>query len=371
LVPPACTIYGPGGVDPNLFTPTIQQWSFTVERELTKDIMLSVGYVGSQSYHTPISQNSNTIAPLVCADPQGCISGGTTTGGAAVPVSQRVRVPQGTTYHPPSTRPNPNVGSGVQWFDQGTSSYHSLNASLTKRTSYGLAFKANYSYAKVMDLNSAILAPSAGNEPPDLFSPYNRFLNRGVASYSLNHQFNANFSYALPFGNGQRFGGGAHGVVNQLIGGWQWNGIFNLLGGFPFTPLAGSNTSGTGDSNQSDTPNWNPDFKGKAIKGSPDQWFDSHAFTLPLQGTFGNVARGSLRGPYLRNVDTSLFKNMRISERWKLQFRTEIFNLFNHPNFSYPNEIVFLGKDYSPSAGQITNTATPSRQIQFALKLLF
>jgi hypothetical protein len=371
LVPPACSIYGPGGVDPDLMTPTIQQWSFTVERELTKDLMLSVGYVGSQSYHTPLSQNSNTIAPQVCADPQGCISGGTGTNGNPVPASQRVRVPQGTTYHPPATRPNPNVGSGVQWFDQGTSSYHSLNASLTKRTSYGLSFKANYSYAKVMDLNSAILAPSAGNEPPDLFSPYNRFLNRGPASYSLNHQFNANFSYALPFGSGQRFGGGAHGVVNQLIGGWQWNGIFNLLGGFPFTPLAGSNTSGTGDSNQSDTPDWNPDFKGKVITGSPDQWFDPHAFKLPLQGTFGNVSRGALRGPYLRNVDTSLFKNIRISERWKLQFRTEVFNLFNHPNYAYPTEIVFTGRDFSSSAGQINSTATPSRQIQFALKLLF
>jgi len=272
---------------------------------------------------------------------------------------------------PPGTRPNPYVGDGQQWFDQGTSSYHSLNVSFTKRTSHGLTFKANYSYAKVMDLNSAILSPSAGNEPSNLFSPYNRSLNRGVASYSLNHQFNANFSYALPFGSGQRFGGGAHGVVNQLIGGWQWNGIVNLLGGFPFTPLSGSNTSGAGDTTNSDTPDWNPDFKGPVILGSPDQWYDPRAFKLPRQGTFGNVSRGALRGPYLRNVDTSLFKNIRISERWKLQFRTEIFNLLNHPNYACPSEIVFTGTNFSSSAGQITNTATFSRQIQFALKLLF
>ena len=131
-------------------------------------------------------------------------------------------VPQGTTYLPPGQRPDPFVGNGTQWFDQGTSSYHSLNVSLLKRASHGLTFKANYTYSKVIDLNSAILAPSGGNEPPDVFSPYNLFLNRGPASYSLQHQFNANYSYQLPFGTGQHFGAGAHGLLNQLIGRFQY-----------------------------------------------------------------------------------------------------------------------------------------------------
>ena len=222
-----------------------------------------------------------------------------------------------------------------------------------------------------MDLNSAILAPSAGNEPPQLFSPYQRFLNKGVASYSLQHQFNVSSSYQLPFGSGQRFGSGASGLVDRLIGGWQLNGIVAWQGGFPFTPLSGSNTSGTGDTSVSDTPNWNPDFKGPVILGTADHWFDPRAFLLPTQGTFGNVSRGSLRGPGLVNVDTSLFKNIRISERWKLQFRAEVFNLFNHSNFQYPIEIVFSGTEISSSAGAIRTTATSSRQIQFALKLLF
>jgi hypothetical protein len=370
-IPQPCSIYSPGGVDPNLFSPTIEQWSFTVEHEIAKNLMLQVGYVGSQAYHTPISENANTAPPQVCADPQGCVSGGTTTGGTPVPVSQRGRVPQGATYMPPGTRPNPYVGNGVTWFDQGTSSYHSLNVSLQKRITHGLSFKANYTYAKVIDLNSAILAPSAGNEPPDVFSPYNLKLNRGIASYSLNHQFNANFSYQLPFGSGQHFAAGAHGVVNQLIGGWQWNAIVQAQGGFPFTPLAGSNISGTGDANQSDVPDWNPDFKGPVILGTPDRWFDPRAFRMPIPGTFGNVSRGSLRGPNLVNIDTSLFKKFAITERWTLQFRAEAFNILNHPNFAYPNEIVFSGSTYSSSAGAVTNTATPSRQIQFALKLLF
>src|SRR6266403_1278433 len=85
--PPACSIYGPGGVDPVLFTPTSQQWSLTIERGITRDLMLSVGYVGSESYHTPLSFNANAQYPLVCANPQGCISGGTGTNGNPVPVS--------------------------------------------------------------------------------------------------------------------------------------------------------------------------------------------------------------------------------------------------------------------------------------------
>jgi hypothetical protein len=118
-------------------------------------------------------------------------------------------------------------------------------------------------------------------------------------------------------------------------------------------------------------PNWNPNFKGPVILAKPDQWFDPRAFVLPAQGTFGNVARGSLRGPGLFNFDTSLFKKVRITEGLNLHFRTEAFNALNHPNFSYPNQVVFQGNDYSSSAGVITNTATTSRQIQFALKLLF
>lgn len=378
-LPPSCTpggvcpIYTPGGVDPNLSSPTIQQWSFTIERKITNDTMLQVGYVGSQSYHMPLNVNANTAPPQVCNLPQGCVSGGSTTGASGAPVAANLRglVPMGTSYMPPAFRPNPNIGAGQTWFNEGTSSYHALNLSFTKRASHGLSFKANYSYAKVMDLNSAILAPSAGNEPSVIFSPYLRFLNRGVASYSLNHAFNANFSYQLPFGKGKAFGDSAPWLVEKLIGGWQWNGILTATGGFPFTPLAGSNTSGTGDTNQADVPDWNPNFKGPVILGDRNQWFDPRAFKLPVQGTFGNVSRGSLRGPGLANVDTSFFKKIPINERVNMQLRMEIFNVFNHANYAFPTEIVFAGTSFSSSAGAITYTATSSRQIQFALKLMF
>ena len=242
---------------------------------------------------------------------------------------------------------------------------------MVKRATRGLTFRTNYSWGKVMDYNSAVLAPAGENEPAALIAPSVRNLNRGIAAFSLAHQFNASYSYQLPFGNGQRFAGGATGWVNQLAGGWQWNGIVNWQGGFPFTPLVGSNPSGTGDASQSDVPNWNPNFKGPVVLGRPDQWFDPKAFLMPAPGTFGNVARGSLRGPGLATFDTSLFKKFTVTEKLNLQFRAEMFNVFNHANFSYPNEIVFNGSAISPSAGVITQTNGTSRQLQFALKLIF
>jgi carboxypeptidase family protein len=374
-----CSIYQPGGFDPNMFTPTIQMWTFTVERQLTKNLMLSVGYVGSQSYHTNLTMDTNSSRPQLCQDPKGCLSGGVQTNGRPYgilangkpdPNQPPVFAPQGVLYLPPATRPNPFVSNNATYYDEGTSNYNALNVSLVKRVTHGLAFKANYSWSKVMDLNSAALAVTGENEPADVFSPYNLAMNRGPAAYSLHHQFNANFSYQLPFGKGQPFGGGATGWLNQLIGGWQWNGIFTAQGGFPVTPLTGSNNSGTGDTNISDVPNWNPNFKGPVILKDPNHWFDPHAFLLPTTGTFGNVSRGSLVGPGLVTVDTSFFKKFTVSERVSVQLRAEAFNIFNHSNFFYPNAIVFQGKDYSDTAGQVTAAAAP-RQLQFALKLIF
>ena len=163
--------------------------------------------------------------------------------------------------------------------------------------------------------------------------------------------------------------------MNQLIGGWQWNGIVTAQGGFPMTPVIGFNNSGTGDGGNPDVPNWNPNFKGNVILGTPDQWFNPEAFKVPIPGTFGNVSRGSLRGPGLVDIDTSLFKKIPISERFNLQLRAEAFNIFNHPNFAFPSQVVFEGNSssyrYASSAATITSSATSSRQLQLALKLMF
>src|SRR5881296_810101 len=370
---PPCTLYAPGGIDPDLHMPTVQQWSLTVERQLAQDLMLEAGYVGSQSYHISATVDMNTIEPVRCENPAGCLAGG------VLPASQRRTVSQGTTYVPVGRRPNPLLGSGQGWYYFGTSSYHAMNLSLTKRARSGLAFKSSYTWGKVLDTNSAILSGSADNEPPTVLNRFNRRLDKGVASFSLLHQFNTNFSYQLPFGNGRTFGSGATGWVEKLIGGWQWNAIFSATGGFPFTPLVGSNRSGNGDSRNPDVPNWNPNFKGNVILGvdgfkKTGRYFDPNAFLPPAGGTFGNTGRDQLRGPGMWNVDTSLFKRIPLKEQVNLQFRTEIFNALNHANFGHPNLIVFSsGNDISPTAGTITDTIAGGngRQIQFALRLEF
>lgn len=107
------------------------------------------------------------------------------------------------------------------------------------------------------------------------------------------------------------------------------------------------------------------------ILGTPNRWFNPNAFLLPIAGTFGNAGRDQFIGPGLTTFDTSLFKKISLNERWNLQFRAEAFNIFNHANFATPSLAVFSGSNVSPSAGIITRTATSSRQIQFALKMIW
>jgi hypothetical protein len=133
----------------------------------------------------------------------------------------------------------------------------------------------------------------------------------------------------------------------------------------------GANVSGTGDNYNPDVPIWNPNFGGAVIPGTPDQWYNPKAFTRPAPGTFGNVSRGSLTGPGLFTLDTSLFKSFQLGDRRTLQFRAEAFNVLNHANFGIPNPVVFSGNDFAGSAGVITSTTTSSRQLQMALKLVF
>jgi hypothetical protein len=375
-----CAIYSVGGVESAFHTPTVQQWSFALERGITQNIALQVSYVGSEAYHTLVPMNRNAPRPQVCSSAAGCLSGG-----VGRPV---VRVPQGITYLPPTGScpgpngttiacyPNPFQNKSSSQMFEGTMNYHSLNVSLIRRATRGLSFKANYTFGKAMDYNSANSSNGATNQPKSILNPYNLALSRGIAAFNLKHQFNANFAYQLPFGQGQRFGGGASGWVNQLIGGWQWNGIVNAQSGFPITPQVGANVSGTGDTDNPDVPNRNPAFTGPVILGvdgfkKTGRYFDPAAFSLPLSGTFGNVARGSLTGPGLTAFDTSLFKRIAITEQVTLQFRAEAFNVLNHANFAEPSPVVFQGNAVSSSAGVITATATTSRQIQFALKLLF
>src|SRR5262249_30406198 len=213
LQPPTCSIFSPGGLDPVMKTPTLQQWSLTVERGLTADMTLQVSYVGSETYHVVTAMNRNMFRPEICSDPAGCLSGGIRA------ANQTARVPLGTLYMPsrPGLRPNPYVGAAQSWFYNGTSAYHAATVSLTKRATRGLYFKANYTYSKMLDINSAFLSTSASNEPPAVVNPFDLKRDRGPASFNLTHQFNANYSYQLPIGRGHSLAGSLNVVLNHSI----------------------------------------------------------------------------------------------------------------------------------------------------------
>jgi len=360
---PSCTTFAPQGVQPNAKTPTVEEWNFTIEHQLDHNTSLRVAYVGSFGYHGFVSVDPNDIPAQICAAAT-CVSGGT-------PATTKGTVVQGQQYIPVTSRPNPLLGAGFFWYTEGNTSYNSLQIDVTRRLSHGLQFRANYTWSKNLDINSGLTGAQANNQAQMVLDRNDLRRDWGPSALDIANQASISSLYALPFGKGQRFLGDGRGFAGGVIGGWQLNGIATLLSGFPFTPQIGANRSGDGDTRNPDRPSLNPAFSGPVILGSPNEWFNPNAFILPTAGTYGDLGRGVYRGPGLAELDMSLFKTTRITERTNLQFRAEVFNVLNHANFDTPNATVFSGTSFNPSAGLITSTATSSRQIQFGLKLFF
>jgi len=157
------------------------------------------------------------------------------------------------------------------------------------------------------------------------------------------------------------------------VSGWSVNSIVTIQSGFPMTPQLSYNPSNNGDTRNPVRPFVNPDFHGRIILGKPEQWFDPSAFLAPPanSGFWGNLGRDTLSGPGLGTWDFSTFKDTKIGEHAEVEFRAELFNLLNRANFNTPNLIVFTPTGVSGTAGAITSTSTTSRQVQFALKLLW
>lgn len=359
-----CLIYEPQGVQPDAYTPTVERWTFRLDRQIGPSTVLRIGYVGSFGYHALVSIDANSIPSQVCQLAAGCVSGGM---GRA-----RGFVPSGTEYIPVSTgRPNPYLSAGFFWYSEGNSSYHALQLDLVHRLQHGLSIRGNLTWSKNLDIGSALQGAQAKNESQMVMDRGNIARDWGPSALDAALQSSISGSYLLPLGKGRQFFAHSPGFVNALISGWELNGIVTAMSGFPFTPQLGSNRAGDGDTRHPDRPSVNPDFNGAVILGKQAQWFDPRAFVLPQPGTWGDLGRGVYRGPGLVDIDLSLFKNIPLSERTRLQFRAECFNLANHANFGTPNAIVFSGADINPSAGLITDTVTTSRQLQFGLKLTF
>jgi hypothetical protein len=363
-VPTPCTTYAPQGVQANAKTPTVESWNFTLEQQLSHETVLRLAYLGSVSHHNLLSIDPNTVAAQICGSASGCTAGGTTTGGAKASVASQSKVALGSLYIPVATRPNPYLGAGFFWFTEGNSSYNALQADVSKRLSRGLQFRANFTWAKNLDMNSGLTGAQSNNQAQMILNRNNPYLDWGPSALNPKYQASISVHYELPFHAGP-------GVVRHALGGWQADGIATVLSGFPFTPLVGSNRSGDGDTRNPDRPSVNPAFSGPVILGTATQWFNPSAFILPAFGTYGNLGRGVYTGPGLADVDLSLLKDTRITERTRLQFRAEFFNVLNRTNLSSPNTTVFSNGAISSSAGVITSTANTSRQIQFGLKLVF
>jgi hypothetical protein len=359
-VPTPCTTYAPQGIQADAKTPAVQEWNLSIERQLTAATSLRVSYVGSFGYHGLLSVDPNDIPAQICSNSAGCQAGGAATSGTPATAANQSHVAQGAQYIPVGTRPNPYLGAGFFWYTEGNSRYNALQTHLSHRLSRGFEIRANYTWSKNMDMNSGLTGAQSQNQSQMILDRNDLRRDWGPSALNAASQASISTRYELPFKSSNRF-----------VAGWQINAIATLLSGFPFTPVIGSNRSGDGDTRNPDRPSLNPAFTGPIVLGQPNQWYNPNAFILPALGTYGNLGRGVFTGPGLADLDLSILKTTRVTEKTSLQFRAEFFNIMNHPNFGTPNATVFSSGAINASAGLITTLATTPRQIQFGLKAIF
>jgi len=316
---------------PFYHTPTVVEWSFSVQSQLAQDWALEVGYVGNEGYHMDNAhQWGNQAVPGI------------------TPLQSR--------------RPWPDYNIFLYDTFDANSNYNALEGKVTKRFSHGLQALVAYTFSKVLDTNGGdsdfVNGPQTDN---------NHRANYGPADFSIKQRLVLSPIWQLPFGKGQSFlnQGGA---TNALAGGWELAGIITFQTGFPYTVLSNFDYSNT----NSFFPR--PD---RTCNGAGPQtvaeWFNVNCFNTDglsqalASGTprFGNSGRNILTGPGIQEWDVSLIKRNQVTEKLNLEFRAEFFNIFNHPNFGLPGATID-----TQSAGVITSAASP-RDIQLGLKLKF
>ncbi len=324
----------PQGIPTDAQTPELYQFNLTLERELAKDLGLEVGYVGSLGRHLGMRYNLNF------AYPTGAI---------------------GADGRPLTARLFPALGDITYQSQEVNSSYHAMQVAVRRRSKNGLTLLASYTFGKAMDQNSNTNNSTTASQrgPQDIKDFRNEW---ALADFHRTHQFSTSFNYDLPFGRGKKFFGGSNGIAEVLLGGWQLNGIATALSGRPFTPAF----------NAPDTSGGRPDLVGDPMANVPaGLYFNPAAFRRPVATLddptlFGNAGRNIVIGPGFQSVDLSLFKNIRLAERAKLQLRWEVFNVFNRPNFQVPQHIL----DAS-DRGEFRLTANEAREMQFAVRITF
>ncbi len=322
-------------MDPHFSNPYVQHWQFSVQRELGWNSVWEIAYAGSKGTKLYEFRNANPIAPS--PDPSADIA---------------------------SRRPRPYLGYLSYWCACDSSTYNSLQTKIEKRLSNGLSFLTAYTFGKAIDEQStASLSFHNGGGFRDAAHPQ---WEKGRADFDITHRFVNSLSYTLPIGKGKRFGSGLHGASEALLGGWEVQGIQSASSGVPLTILASNDSSNTNSENE---------LRPSRVLGvplypshqDPSLWYNPAAFNYAPSGSFGNSGRNIINSAPTVSIDMSLFKDFALKERTKLQFRSEFFNIINHPNFRADSlNLVFD----QASAGQYS-AALDSRKIQFALKFIY
>ncbi|MFL6275585.1 MAG: carboxypeptidase regulatory-like domain-containing protein [Blastocatellia bacterium] len=332
------------GTPNNSDMPYVQQWSLDVQREVTKNFVVAVGYYGSKGTHLPGIVDLNEVPPGA-AVAAGIITAGTQVTTALTPRLNAVRPYKGFS----------SIGSIQNWFN---SNYNSMQVSADKTFREGSLVRLSYTWSKALTDNQT----DRSSAPQSL---YNRAADYGPSQLDRRHILSINYVYQLPFFRDQK------GFLGHVLGGWELSGITSAASGSPLTVTTTGTDPGAlgflGTSPSSGRPDQvaNPN-QTSAIR-TRFQWFNPFAFQLVPAGVTrpGNAPRGVVIGPGYQKWDMTLSKRWKFTENVNLQFRAEAYNIWNHTNFLGVSTV--FG---STTFGQITSTRDP-RLIQFALKLYY
>ncbi|MEP6819909.1 MAG: carboxypeptidase regulatory-like domain-containing protein [bacterium] len=333
--------------------PESWQWNLTISREVMKNTVVEASYIGNHALHIERQLDWNDIVPSARLAVAQAVRANDPNANDLINVSRRL----------------PGVASIIMIESTGDSSYHALQIWANRRFSDRLAFQVAYTWSHTIT-NVPLAAYNSGAT-----DPFDYNLDHGDADLDRRQMFVANAVYVLP--SFKRWGA----IASYILGDWQLNGIASFLGGTPLDVASGANTAGL-------SPSGNIGQRPSLVLGVPIylhnagdrlQYLNPAAFSLPEVGKFGSLGRGSVRGPDIKNFDLSVVKNWKIRDRYRLQFRAEMFNAFNHPNFNGVDANLSLdnvagdenfGKPLNPNFGRITGTRG-TREIQFGLKFNF
>jgi len=352
--------------------------------------VFEVAYVGSQARHiTRYIQLNHPNYEII--NGHNYYPGQNLTSANCLP--QFTSSPNRNCWNTSITRRNPNWDRVRTKTNDSNSHYNGLQVKLQRQFAAGPQFQVSYTFSKVMDQQGGLNNGDNGQRDASTsLDPHDSAREWGRAAHDATHVMSSNFTYPLPF----QF---SSGVVNTLFGGWEVSGLSLIMSGQPITPQLQFDYGRTGNSGAGDRPDL---VSGRSLNptsgvtatgqrlGTAERWYDPTAFTwpnplglsVPQLGFLGNVGRGTIIGPKIVNFDATVQKNFRVTENTSLQFRAEFFNLFNHANLGLPSVIPLLDDDtrtnlrsgrilHNPAGGEITETSTENREIQFGLKFIF